>query len=33
MRSICLFVQAGRVTVEGKDWMVLAIDKYDYSIF
>ena len=26
MRSICLFVQAGRVTVEGKDWRVLAMD-------
>ena len=35
MRSICL---AGvQVAVEGKgwmqEWMVLAIDKYDYSIF
>ena len=34
MRSICLLgVQAGRVTVEGEDWMVLTIDKYDYGIF
>ena len=22
-----------RVTVEGEDWMVFAIDKYDYGIF
>ena len=34
MRSICLLGYAyRRVTVEGEDWMVLAIDKYDYGIF
>ena len=31
MRSICLLhVQ---VAVEGKRWMVVAIDNYDYGIF
>ena len=31
MRSICsLGVQ---VAVEGKGWMVLAVDNYDYGIF
>ena len=31
MRSICL--QGVQVAVEGKGWMVLAIDSYDYGIF
>ena len=31
MRSICLLV--AQVEVEGEEWMVLAIDKYDYGIF
>ena len=34
MRSICLL--GVQVAVEGKselEWMVLAIDKYDYGIF
>ena len=31
VRSICLL--GVQVTVEGEDWMVLAIDKYDYGIF
>ena len=31
MCSICL--SGLQVTVEGEDWMVLAIDKYDYGIF
>ena len=31
MRSICLLVV--QVEVEGEEWMVLAIDKYDYGIF
>ena len=29
MRSICLL--GAQVAVEGEEWMVLAIDKYDYS--
>ena len=29
-----MFVRrTGGYTVEGEDWMVLAIDKYDYGIF
>ena len=31
MRSICFLV--AHVEVEGEEWMVLAIDKYDYGIF
>ena len=31
MRSICLL--GVQVTVEGKGWMVLAIDNYNYGIF
>ena len=31
MRSICLL--GVQVAVEGKRWMVLAIDNYDYGIF
>ena len=31
MRSICLLGE--QVVVQGKGWMVLAIDDYDYSIF
>ena len=31
MRSICLL--GVQVAVEGKEWMVLAIYKYDYGIF
>ena len=31
MRSICLL--GVQVEVEGKEWMVLAIDNYDYGIF
>ena len=31
MRSICLF--GVQVAVEGEEWMVLTIDKYDYGIF
>ena len=31
MFDICLL--GLQVTVEGEDWMVLAIDKYDYRIF
>ena len=31
MRSICLL--GVQVVVEGKGWMVLAIDNYDYGIF
>ena len=31
MRSICLL--GVQVVVEGKEWIVLAIDKYDYGIF
>ena len=30
MRSLCL--PGVQVAVEGKGWMVLAIDNYDYSI-
>ena len=34
MRSICLLgVQVAVDRVEGKGWMVLAIDNYDYGIF
>ena len=31
MRSICLL--GVQVAVEGKGWMVLAIDNYDYAYF
>ena len=31
MRSICLL--GVQVAVEGEEWMVLAIDKYDYAYF
>ena len=31
MRSICLL--GAQVAVEGKGWMVLAVDNYDYGIF
>ena len=31
MRSICLL--GVQVAAEGEEWMVLAIDKYDYGIF
>ena len=31
MRSLCL--PGVLVAVEGKGWMVLAIDNYDYGIF
>ena len=31
VRYVCYAYR--RVTVEGEDWMVLAIDKYDYGIF
>ena len=31
MRSICLL--GVQVAVEGAEWMVLAIDKYDHGIF
>ena len=31
MRSICFL--GVQVAVEGKEWMVLVIDKYDYGIF
>ena len=31
VRSICLL--SVQVAVEGKGWMVLAIDNYDYGIF
>ena len=31
MRSVCLL--GLQVAVEGEEWMVLAIDKYDYGIF
>ena len=31
MRSICLL--GVQVAVDGKGWMVLAIDNYDYGIF
>ena len=31
MRSICL--PGVQVAVEGKGWMVLAIDNYDFGIF
>ena len=31
VRYVCLVYR--RVTVEGEDWMVLAIDKYDCGIF
>ena len=31
MRSICLL--GVQVAVEGKGWMVLAIDNYDYGSF
>ena len=31
MRSICLL--GAQVAVEGEEWSVLAIDKYDYDIF
>ena len=31
MRSTCLL--GVQVAVEREDWMVLAIDKYDYGIF
>ena len=31
MRSICLL--GVQVAVEGEEWMVPAIDKYDYGIF
>ena len=31
MRSICLL--GVQVAVEGKGWMVLAIDNHDYGIF
>ena len=31
MRSICLL--GLQVAVEGEEWTVLAIDKYDYGIF
>ena len=31
MRSICLL--GVHVAVEGKGWMVLAIDNYDFGIF
>ena len=31
MRSICLL--SVQVAVEGKGWMALAIDNYDYGIF
>ena len=31
VRSICLL--GVQVAVEGKGWMVLAIDNYDYGIF
>ena len=31
VRSICLL--GVQVVVEGKGWMILAIDKYDYGIF
>ena len=32
MRSICLLLGV-QVAVEGKGWMVPAIDNYDYGIF
>ena len=31
MRSICLL--GVQVAVQGEEWMVLAIDKYDHGIF
>ena len=31
MRSICLL--GVQVAVEGEEWIVLAIDEYDYGIF
>ena len=31
MRSICLL--GVQVAVEGKGWMVLVIDNYDYGMF
>ena len=31
MRSICLL--GVQVAVEGEEWMILAVDKYDYGIF
>ena len=31
MRSMCLL--GVQVAVEGDEWMVLVIDKYDYGIF
>ena len=31
MRSVCLL--GVQVAVEVEEWMVLAIDKYDYGIF
>ena len=31
MRSMCLL--GVQVAVEGEEWIVLAIDKYDYGIF
>ena len=31
MRSICLL--GLKVAVEGEEWMVLLIEKYDYGIF
>ena len=31
MHSICLL--GVQVAVEGEEWMVLVIDKYDYGIF
>ena len=31
MRSICLL--SVQVAVEGEEWMVLAIDKYDHGTF
>ena len=31
MRSICLL--GVQLAVEGKEWMVLAMDNYDYGIF
>ena len=31
MRSICLL--GLQVAVEGEEWMILAIEKYDYGTF
>ena len=31
MRSICLL--GLQIAVEGEEWIILAIDKYDYGIF